>query len=201
MKSWSKASGSASWSKSGSTASKLLNTPLPLKTHGRGESPEKTIGEKRSAALGLHNMEKTKAKHDAAAAADRIPDEQAHDSAPDGRRSSQVRIFRTPYDHTLTGVEEEDYVHDQPDGNVRGKPRRIRHFSSDQQSPCRTDSGMFRVPVLHFTCIFFLVPWGLFAVPTHDKTMRDADAAKFRRLCLLWGRGRGLRHGEDCEDR
>ncbi len=147
LKSWSKALGSASWSKSGSKASKLLNTPQPLKTHSRDESPEKTMGEKRSAALGLHNMEKTKAKYDASAAVKKPVDEQAHDSAPDGRRGSQVlRISRTPFDHALTEVEEEDHDHDQLDGNAHIKPRRITHFSSGQPGPGRTGTGMSRVP-------------------------------------------------------
>ena len=136
-KSWSKAFGSTSWSRSGAKASKLLNTPQRIPMRG-ADSPEKmSMGEKRSATLGIHNMQKIKAKYDAAAAEQSAGDDpgnnpgRGHDATFVGGQSSQVlRTARTPYTPAL--IEEGDEEEDQVAQRGEKVPRRIEHVLAGQ---------------------------------------------------------------------
>ena len=146
---WSKSLGSTSLSKSGQTANKLLHIPVPSVL---GEFSSKSIGEKRSTALSLHNMEHIKVKHDAARA-NALPVDDEHDVAseshqsPRGLQISRGRHLRNG--DSLYGVdedEEEMFEEISEDGFTRDivsepkprkDPRLIESFSPGKFDLCR----------------------------------------------------------------
>jgi hypothetical protein len=127
VKTWSKALGSLSMSRCGQKASKLLNTQLPDKQKPL-ESPAKSVGEKRSAALSTHNMDYIKAKH---AAADALTEQSHAESEQEMPQMLQSRGHHHELRNeggTLWGVEEdrEDVRSDAHDGYyMHTEPRRI----------------------------------------------------------------------------